>query len=97
MPLTATQAVLLQGLRALVSAGQSRRVVYCSEYLGYLPFGLYHWVMTDGRDITSELPTEFTSADVDALEREGMLHRVEEWTNPEDELEKKVIFEVAAA
>jgi hypothetical protein len=74
-----------------------RRIVYCFEYLGYLPFGLYHWVMVDGSDISPrELPDEFSIADFNALEREGLLRRVDEWINPDDELESKITFEVTA-
>ena len=97
MPLTATQAALLQGLRSAVSGSLSRRIVYCSEYSGYLPFGYYHWVTLDDRDISLELSIDFASADFDALEQEGLLRRVGEWTNPKDELETKVTFEIASA
>lgn len=97
MPLTATQLALLQALRNAASASTDRRIVYCSEYLGDLPFGLYHWVMCDGRDISEVLPSEFSFTDIEALEREGVLRRIAEWSNPKDELESKHTFEVFAA
>ncbi len=48
-------------LRELDEYGKKRDVreyIYTSEYLGYLPFGWYHWLETaDGVDISNQLAT----------------------------------------
>jgi hypothetical protein len=93
--LTATQTALLECLRAAVRTAPSRQVVYCAEWLGYLPFGAYYWVEVEGKDIpTRSLPADWRFADLDALAVAGLLTRVSEWRNPEDECEKRITFEV---
>jgi hypothetical protein len=39
MELTALQFDLLKCLQSAVEAKPNRQIVYCSEWLGYLPFG----------------------------------------------------------
>ncbi len=97
MELTPLQADLLDCLRSAVRGNKNRRVVYGSEYLGYLPFGLYHWVDVDGQDISLSLPGEWQRRDLEALVRAGLLAKIEEWKNPNDELETKTIYEVSSA
>ena len=97
MPLTELQTSLLDGIRHAVTSTADRRVVYRTEYLGYLPFGLYHWVKADDKDISLQLPLDFSRGDFDALERAGYLRRVDEWANPDDGTETSITFEVAAA
>ena len=96
--LTCVQAELLACLRSAVAGKQNRRVIYCTEYLGYLPFGLYHWFTVDQKDIDrSALPPAFSRADIIALEGAGLLCRVEQLINPDDELEGKTTYEVQPA
>jgi hypothetical protein len=98
MGLTRTQVDLLQRLRSAVASEASRYVVYCTEYLGYLPFGLYLWVEVNGKDIgPSALPPGFSGADLDALEAVGLLHRACRWTNADDNSESKTTYEVVPA
>lgn len=98
MDLTATQAKLFATLRSAANRGRSRRVVYCTEYLGYLPFGLYHWIEVNGEAIdASALPWEFTRRDFDALEAVGLLYMVGRLSNAEDELECRTTYELAPA
>lgn len=49
------QALAQQLWRAAADIGD-RRVVYRTEYLGYMPFGQYHWVTVGGRDISLACP-----------------------------------------
>jgi hypothetical protein len=65
--------------------------------LGYLPFGWYHWITVSGKDIdSSDLPSEFSRGDLDALEAAGLISRVDQWTNPEDDMESKTTYEVSS-
>jgi hypothetical protein len=95
MELTQTQLELLGGLRAAVAGQSSQLVVYCTEYLGYLPFGLYHWFEVDEIDI-NYLGSDFSSADLDVLEAAGFLKKMNEWVNPDDELERTITFRIEA-
>jgi hypothetical protein len=95
MDLTTIQADLLKCLRLAIQAKRGGRVVYCTEWLGYLPFGLYHWIEADSQDISRALPLGWSGEDLIALESVGLLTKVEEWRNPNDECEKKVTYEVA--
>ncbi|MCA2009663.1 hypothetical protein [Tritonibacter mobilis] len=38
-----------------VKKSHGGRITYCSEWLGYLPYGLYHWIEVDGRDISDQI------------------------------------------
>ena len=94
MELTALQIDLLRRLRSAVEETPGRRVVYCSEWLGYLPYGLYHWVEADGTDISKLWLADWSSADLETLERLGFLAKVSVWQNPHDEWDEKVTYKV---
>lgn len=101
MDLTALQSELLGRLRSAVEGRPSRRVVYCTEWLGYLPFGQYQWVECDGHDISPTFPAEWrldwSRTDLDALAEVGLLRKVDEWRNPDDECDMKVTYEIPSA
>jgi hypothetical protein len=94
MDLTALQADLLRCIRSVFETNPTRRIVYCSEWLGYLPFGLYHWVQADGQDISVTFPWGWSRKDLETLQKAGLLAKVDEWRNPDDECETKVTYEV---
>jgi hypothetical protein len=98
MNLTPTQAALLACLRSAEAGERTRRVVYCTEYLGYLPFRLYHWFIVNGEHIdSSALPPIFSRDDLDALEAAGLLCMVSRLANAENELESRTTYELSAA
>ena len=101
MELTVLQADLLGRLRSGVEGKPSRRVVYCTEWLGYLQFGLYQWIECDGLDISRAFPAEWildwSRTDLDALAEFGLVRKVDEWRNPDDDCHMKVIYEVSSA
>lgn len=51
MKLLKHQEELLFSLKMAVKRNHTSEVVYKSEYLGYLPYGQYHWVEVDGEEI----------------------------------------------
>jgi hypothetical protein len=73
---------------------QSDQVVCVSEYLGYLPFGVYHWLECAGQDISKSYQTSWQKTDLVALEDAGLLVRLETWQNSEDEFHSKTTFRV---
>ena len=99
MDLTVLQIDLLQRLRLTVDAKPSRRVVYCTEWLGYLPFGLYHWIEAEGQDVSQTFPWEWyfdwCQTDLEALASVGLLVIIDEWKNPNDDCETRTTYEVS--
>jgi hypothetical protein len=99
MALTELQIRLLSSIQSAVEATPNRRIVYCTEWLGYLPFGAYHWIEVDGQDISNSFPLDWSmdwsQRDIEALVDAGHLTMIDEWTNPSDELEKKLTFIVS--
>lgn len=101
MSLTTTQTKLLAHLEVNLKHLPSRTFVYHTECLGYLPFGFYHWIVAGGKDISHSIPSDWaldwSSEDLDALEREGLLKRIDFWSNHEDNCETKVTYELKSA
>jgi len=94
--LSETQTAMRDRIAAAVRRAGATTIVYCSEWLGYLPFGAYHWVECGGASISGEFPTEWAAADLEALERDGFLRQVSAWTDPDDEFNTKVTYAVCA-
>lgn len=93
MILTPTQAALVATLRSAVVRERTRRFVYYTEYLGYLPFGMYHGFLVNDKDIdSSALPPDFSRSDLDALERAGRLRVVGRVANADDALESRTTY-----
>ena len=90
--LTATQIAI----RDRIASARSPQIVYCSEWLGYLPFGVYHWVECSGTSISDDFPIDWTAADLEALERHGFLTLVATWKDPADAFNTKVTYAVRA-
>jgi hypothetical protein len=62
-----------------------------SEFLGYLPFGVYQWLECAGKDISNGFVSDWP-AQIMALETTGHLVLIEAWQNPEDEFESKITY-----
>ena len=102
MKLSALQNDLHRCLRSAVEAKPNQRIVYHKEWLGYLPFGMYHWIVdATGEDISATFPSEWqwdwSAQDLEALEIAGLLTKVGEWQNPDDEFEATVTYDVMPA
>ena len=98
MELTPLQTELLRLLRLAVNGKQGARVVYHTEWLGYLPFGLYRWINdADGEDISNAFPSEWcldwSQRDLEALEKAGYLSKIDEWDNANDDCETTTTYE----
>ena len=51
---------------------------YASEWLGYLPYGVYHWVdVGDVKGIESKFPSDWEHSDLEKLVAEGCLEVLE--------------------
>jgi hypothetical protein len=93
--MTPLQHQLAQRLRRAAADTGGRRVVYRMEHLGYLPFGLYHWVTVGGKDVSLTCPDGWEWRDLEALADAGALVRVSQWVNPQDDLERESQYDVA--
>ncbi|AWM38909.1 hypothetical protein GobsT_28620 [Gemmata obscuriglobus] len=92
--MTPLQQDLAQRLRHLTGTAGTPRVVYRTEYLGYLPFGQYHGVTIASADRSRALPDGWAWSDLEALADAGVLARVSVWTNPQDECEQEAQYDV---
>jgi hypothetical protein len=89
------QELARQLQRAATDAGV-RRVVYRTEYLGYLPYGQYHWVTIAGEDVSLAFPEGWEWSDLEALADAKVLARFSRWVNPRDDCESESQYDVAA-
>lgn len=92
MELTPSQSTVLDVLRDALANAQLARAVYCSEWLGYLPFGAYGWIEVDGADVSARFPSGWGQGDLEALVQAGLLRRESEWHNPGDEFESRIVY-----
>lgn len=98
MPLTPPQREIVRLLTdAWRAAGAGARIVYQTEWLGWLPFGQYQWVdveRADGKDeVSLRFPGGWVMADVIALERAGLLRRVSEEHEDASDMDR-IVFEM---
>lgn len=94
MDLTRQQHEMLKQLLSALAGKQPQQFTYVTMYLGYLPFGQYHWIEVAGQDLSTTFPTEWRFSDLEALERAGYLSRVSEWQSPIDDLDCEITFEI---
>ena len=94
--MTPLQQELARRLRQAATDTCGRRVVYRTEYLGYLPFGQYHWVTVADEDMSLACPDGWGWRDLEALADSGALVRVSQWVNPQDDCERESQYDVAA-
>ncbi|WP_339730871.1 hypothetical protein [uncultured Gimesia sp.] len=94
MDLTKLQHEFLKQLLSALAGEPSRQFTYVTEWLGYLPFGQYHWIEVAGQDLSTTFPAKWQLSDLETLERAGHVRRVSEWQNPNDELHRKITYEI---
>lgn len=70
--------------------------MFRTEFLGYLPFGQYHWITVAGVDVSLTCPDGWEWRDFEALADAGVLVRVSQWVNPKDDCECESQYDVAA-
>jgi hypothetical protein len=96
MALSGIQQDLLVHLLNALENSAVGKFVYHTEWLGYLPFGLYHWITVDGEDISRTIPTDWaldwSSQDLTALEQAGYIETTSKWENPDDDCETATTF-----
>ena len=94
-PLTFDQTRLLRALAASARVAGRGEVTWRSEWSGYLPYGVVQWVECAGGDISRDFPPDWCEADLHALEAAGLLHKVAEHRNPDDEFDRSTTYRLA--
>jgi len=84
--------VLRQAIEELCTRMQCDEIVYCTEWLGYMPCGVYHWIECAGETLT-EAP-DWVAADLQVLETQGFLQKLAQWQDPDDEFQTDTRYRV---
>ena len=88
------QTIIKNKIRAMVIGGESDEITYRSEWLGYLPFPVSHWIEHQGESFSSDFPFDWTLEDLVSLERAGFLEILEAYENPEDPFDRDIRYRV---
>ncbi len=88
------QKTIKNTIDARVIGSDSDEITYQSEWIGYLPFPVDHWVEHLGKDFSSEFPSEWTLEDLASLEQSGFLEKLEAYENPEDSFDRHIRYRV---
>ncbi|QXI31056.1 hypothetical protein [Pseudomonas vanderleydeniana] len=91
------QGIIKGRIEALVAASAVDEITYQSEWLGYLPFGVYHWIEHQGKEVSSDFPAGWTLEDLAGLERSGFLELIESQQDPTDEFDRRIRYRVCVA
>ena len=76
---TLEQDAIHQRISAACRSRGSPLLAYKSEWLGYLPYGQYHWVEVAGEEISRAFPTGWQYSDLQALIDKGALECLAEF------------------
>ena len=95
--MTKTQEHIKARIVAAVRASGCQEIVYCSEWLGFLPYGVYHWITCANKDITRGFTFLWSVDDLAALEASGFLEKLGECRDPEEEFDYQITYRVHLA
>jgi len=87
---------ILRVLADRCAAAGERSFAYRSEWAGYFPNPLVHWVEVAGDSVSEAFPRRWERADLDALADAGAVRRQGEHTAPDDEYDLTVTYELAS-
>lgn len=85
---------ILKVIRSEALNSKTSEVVYATEWLGYLPFGQYHWVTVDGVDVSDKLPDNFDIADLAELVDNNSLELIADSRVADDETDYSVTYRI---
>lgn len=88
------QEVIRNKIRDIVASSESDEITYQSEWLGYMPFPVDHWVEHQGKTSSGDFPSDWTLEDLAILERTGFLETIEAYENPEDRFDRHIRYRV---
>ena len=82
---------LKEQLTEILKSENTDELVYKTEWLGYLPYGQYHWLEVKGEDISLTL-CDWTREDLIKLEDEGFLLELSQKVNPEKPEDRVITY-----
>jgi hypothetical protein len=88
---------ILRILAERCTAAGERTFVYRSEWAGYFPNPLTHWVEVGGKSVSEAFPRGWSRDDLDALVDAGAARRLGEKTAPDDEYDLTATYELSAS
>jgi len=88
------QSQLLGKLRIALRLAKVEYFVYCTEWEGFLPYPMVHWIDVAGTNIAHDLPRDWASSDLEALEAAGYLKKAKEWINPDDSYDRAITYAI---
>ncbi|MCE9548132.1 MAG: hypothetical protein K8T25_21880 [Planctomycetia bacterium] len=88
------QAIIRSKIELAVRAANCDEILYRSEWLGYLPFGAYHWIECRGENITKDFPEDWSVDDLAGLERASFLEKIEEYQSPTNDFKVGMKYRV---
>lgn len=91
MRLIKQQTELLFNLKTAVNKYNKNEIIYKSEYLGYLPYGYYHWIEVKGNEVKTSNP-DAIQHDLEALKKSNYISRTKEIKHDEDNIH--IYFEI---
>ena len=94
MDLLKHQEELLFTLRMAATRNQSNEIVYKTEWLGYLPYGLYHWIEVNGETVKTNNPDSLQK-DLFVLEKLGLITKVKEVKSEGEEWDVYIYYELS--
>lgn len=94
MTLTDRQNFIRARIFEEINSSSAEEIVFCSEWLGYLPFGVYQWIECDQQDISRDFPPGWEGEDLAVLENCGFLEKIGDWQDPQDDFNRKITFKV---
>ena len=66
---------------------------FVSEYLGYLPFGLYMWVeVGNDNNVDKSLPSRWEREDIEAIARLGFAELIQKYVQSEDGMDYTIHY-----
>jgi len=78
---------LIEALKNALLSHKVTSISYFSEWLGYLPYGQYHWITVNDEDITSSIKSPDTmSSDLEALVSAGRLVEIARYIRKHDDV-----------
>jgi len=75
MQLSPHQEVLLEAIKLASKSHGTDDLIYKSEWLGYLPYGQYHWLEVAGKEVNIGI-SDTLKGDLDTLESLNVLERL---------------------
>lgn len=90
---TPIQIELRDRIADFVQGEGCHRIEYESEWLGWLPYGCYHWITCNGSDIDLSLSQDWSLDDLRVLEQTGFLEKISDSTDSNDNFcDKKIVY-----